>query len=227
MGGDGSVARVERAGDGIWRWVAPHPEWHPRTPFGAEVASYAIRAGSGTLLVDPLVPSEPGFLESLDRIVAGRVRIVITIPYHVRSAGALRERYGATIHGHPAVVKRLGDASGFQPIEAGVPLDGGIVPVGIGKPRRYETPLFIPDQRAVVFGDAVVEADGALRVWMQREVTPARLAWYAERLRPTLEPLLDLDVDRVLVTHGAPVLSGGRSALDAALDAGPWYHRPN
>jgi len=218
---------VEPVADGIWRWAARHPEWHPRTPFGAEVASYAISEGAGTVLVDPLIPAEPGFLEALDRVVAGPVRIVITIPYHVRSAGALRERYRATIHGHPAVAKRLGDTSGFQAIEAGVPLGGGGLPIGIGKPRRYETPLFMPEQRAVVFGDAIVEADGALRVWMQREITSARLAWYAERLRPTLEPLLDLDVERVLVTHGEPVLADGRAALQAALDAGPWYHRPN
>ncbi len=222
---------MERLADGIWRWAARHPEWHPRTPFGAEVASYAIGDGAGTLLVDPLIPPEPGFFEALDAVVAGRVRIMVTIPYHVRSAEALWQRYrvarGATIHGHPAVAKRLSDDSGFQAIAAGVPLDGGILPIGIGKPRRYETPLFVPERRALLFGDAVVEADGALRVWMQREITPERLTWYAERLRPTLEPLLDLDVDRVLVTHGIPVLADGRAALREALDAGPWYHRPS
>jgi hypothetical protein len=39
--------------------------------------------------------------------------------------------------------------------------------------------------------------------------------------------LLDLDVNRVLVTHGVPILTEGRAALREALDAGPWYHRPN
>lgn len=223
----GSVAGVERVADGIWRWTARHPEWHPRTSFGAEVASYAIRDGDGTLLVDPLVPADGAFPAALDAVVAGPVRIVITIPYHVRSAEPLRDRYGATIHGHPALAKRLGDTTGFHAITAGVPLDGGLLPVAIGRPRRYETPLFVPERRALIFGDAVVEAGGALRVWMQREITPQRLAWYAERLRPTLEPLLELDVERVLVTHGAPVLAGGRAALRAALDAGPWYHRPS
>lgn len=222
---------MECVADGIWRWAARHPEWHPRTPFGAEVASYAIGDGAGTLLVDPLVPTDPGFLDALDAVVAGRVRIMVTIPYHVRSAETLWRRYRVghetTIHGHAAVAKRLGETSGFRPLEAGVPLDGGVVPIPIGKPRRYETPLFIPHRRALLFGDSVVEADGALRVWMQREITPERLAWYADRLRPTLEPLLDLDADRVLVTHGVPVLTDGRAALREALEAGPWYHRPN
>ena len=57
--------------------------------------------------------------------------------------------------------------------------------------------------------------------WAQE---PPREAWYRERFLPTLEPLLELDVERVLVTHGAPVLSGGRAALRAALQAPPWLH---
>jgi hypothetical protein len=38
--------------------------------------------------------------------------------------------------------------------------------------------------------------------------------------------LLDVAFDRVLVTHGEPVLSGGRDALRNALEGDPWYHRP-
>ena len=41
---------------------------------------------------------------------------------------------------------------------------------------------------------------------------------------PTLEPLRSLDLDRVLVTHGEPVLRDGAAALEAALAAPPWYH---
>jgi len=36
-----------------------------------------------------------------------------------------------------------------------------------------------------------------------------------------LEPLLERDIDRVLVTHGQPVLQGGRDARAAALAAPP------
>jgi hypothetical protein len=39
-----------------------------------------------------------------------------------------------------------------------------------------------------------------------------------EQLRRTLRPLLDLPVESVLVSHGVPVLSGGKHALAAALD---------
>ena len=37
-------------------------------------------------------------------------------------------------------------------------------------------------------------------------------------LHRTLRPLLDLPVERVLVSHGVPILSGGKPALAAALD---------
>jgi hypothetical protein len=33
-----------------------------------------------------------------------------------------------------------------------------------------------------------------------------------------LRPLLDLPVESVLVSHGAPILSGGKQALATALD---------
>ena len=39
--------------------------------------------------------------------------------------------------------------------------------------------------------------------------------FYRERFNPTLEPLLELDFDRVLVTHGEPVMKDGRRQLAA------------
>jgi hypothetical protein len=44
---------------------------------------------------------------------------------------------------------------------------------------------------------------------------PSTLDDVREALRLLLD--LDLDVERVLVSHGPPVLSGGREALAAAL----------
>ncbi len=36
-------------------------------------------------------------------------------------------------------------------------------------------------------------------------------------LRTSLRPLLDLPVEHVLVSHGAPVLGGGKAALERVL----------
>jgi hypothetical protein len=69
----------------------------------------------------------------------------------------------------------------------------------------------------------VVELDGVLRVWSHSSVDADVKRFYRDRFNPTLEPLLELDFDRVLVTHGQPVLEDGRTGLEQALRAEPWY----
>jgi glyoxylase-like metal-dependent hydrolase (beta-lactamase superfamily II) len=217
----------EELGPGLWRWTARHPEWHPGD-FGAEVASYLVEAGADTLLIDPLLPdpADP-VLALIDRVAADRLSVLVTIPYHVRSAEALRDRHPGEVEiwGHPAVAKRLADRRGFRAMEPGATLPGGASAHPIGRPRRFEMPIHLPSHRALAFGDAVVAVDGELRVWSSERVDERRVRWYAERFAPTLRPLLDLDLERVLVTHGEPVRAGGGAALAAALDAPPWYHR--
>jgi hypothetical protein len=234
------VPRMEELRSGLWRWTARHPEWHPGE-FGAEVACFAAQAGGDALLIDPLLPpepepgSEPGagqererVLETIDATLGDRLAILITIPYHVRSAEDLWRRYenqaDTTIHGHPAAAKRLEDRSAFRAIEPGVPMPGGVTAHTIGKPRRYEMPLHVPSHDALVFGDAVAESGGRLVVWTTDKVDAKVERFYRERFNPTLEPLLELDFDSVLVTHGQPVMGGGKQALRKALDSKPWHH---
>jgi hypothetical protein len=222
-------AHSDELAEDLWRWTARHPEWHPGA-FGREVASFALQAGGESILIDPLLPAEPEpVLALIERILGERLTILVTIPYHVRSSEELwrrfRDRAVTTIRGHPACAKRLADDSGFQPLEPGVELPAGVTAHPIGRPRRFETPLYVPSHRALAFGDAVAEVDGALRVWAQRRVDEDVVRFHRERFNPTLEPLLELDVERVLVTHGEPVLRDGRTQLEAALRAEPWYHR--
>lgn len=213
---------------GLWRWTARHPEWHPGA-FGAEVGCYALRAGEDVLAIDPLLPAEPdAVLARLDALVSDRLDVLVTIPYHVRSAAGLWERYReraeVTVWGHPAVAKRLPDAmrGDLRDLRAG-PLPGGVRSFPIGSPVRFERPLLLPSHQALVFGDAVVAVDGRLRVWIQGAAAgPRREAWYRDRFLPTLAPLADLRPERILVTHGEPVLVGGAEALAAALAAPAW-----
>jgi len=81
--------------------------------------------------------------------------------------------------------------------------------------------FWLSGHRALVTGDRVMGArGGGLRLcpeswlgYLPRGSRPS-LAEVAERLRP----LLDLPIELVLVSHGEPVLSGGRDALAQALD---------
>jgi hypothetical protein len=215
---------------GLHRWTARHPSWHPADAFGAEVASFALRAGDDLLLVDPLVGDDEGaeaLLVALDALAAAAAatHVLITIGYHARSAAALSGRYGAQIHGPPTVARRLRDPRPVVELRPGAPGPGGVVAHAIGRPRRSEAPLWLPSHAAIAFGDALVTTPaGALRMWIQDELTPARRAFYRDRFAPTLAPLRRLDAQRILTTHGAPILRDGASVLAAALDAEPWFH---
>jgi hypothetical protein len=206
---------------GIWHWTARHPEWPARrtvrdeglpdgTPkgFGDEVGSYLAHHRGATVIIDPLLT------EDLDGHIDGDVLVAITIPYHVRDAAEVVRRYGGTVVGHPDLRRRLPDdipfATGDERIE--------LHPVK----RLKEQPVGLPDLSALAFGDRVVGVDGALRVWIQRELKPG---YWDQQAKPSLRPLLEVDAEYVLTTHGAPVLRNGRSALAEALGAGPWYHR--
>jgi hypothetical protein len=223
------AAKPKRLAAGLWRWTARHPEWHPGE-FGKEVASFALKAGDETILVDPLLPPEPDpVFDLIEDQLGGSLSILITIPYHVRSSEQIRDRFKRAadvgIWGHPACARRLTRKAGFHAFAPGGSLPGGAQAFQIGKPRRHETPLLLPSHHALVFGDALVEVGGKLRVWALEPVDARVTAFYRERFNPTLRPLLELDFDRVLVTHGEPVLSDGRKALRGALRARPWYHR--
>ena len=75
-----------------------------------------------------------------------------------------------------------------------------------------ETPLYLPEQRAILFADALTAPGGELRVW--------RTPWHEERVLPALRALLELDFAHVLVSHGAPVHD--RAAFKAALEREPY-----
>lgn len=220
--------KPKRLVKGLWRWTERHPEWHPGE-FGQEVACFAVKAGDDTLLIDPLLPEDPQpVLDLIEENLGPRLTIVITIPYHVRSSEELWRRYkdeaDTVIFGHRACAKRLSDKAGFRELEPGEVLPAGVTAHRIGRPRRYEMPLFIPSHRAVVFGDAVAESGGKLRVWSGEKVDDRVLRFYRQRFNPTLEPLLELGFDRVLVTHGQPIMKDGKRELRAALRRKPWYH---
>jgi hypothetical protein len=212
---------VDEIAPGIWRWTTPHPEWRPDADWGREVASYALTIDETLVLVDPLVPDD--VWPRLDALAEERVTVaaLTTMPFHLRSSEDVRARYGtkASVWGHPAAAKKL---RGLRPIVPGVPLPGNAEAHAIG--WRQELPLWFPSHRALAFGDAVVGVNGVLRVWATAN-SDQRLAWYRQRLVPRLEPLLALDTDAVLATHGTAVVGGGREALRRALAAEPWDYR--
>jgi hypothetical protein len=191
---------------GLWRWIARHPDAiedpEPDSPadWAADVGSVAYAARDALVLVDPLVPAD-GWAE-LDALVerhGQRVAVLTTIPFHRRSRVQVAERYGAST----SRAKRT--------LPAGVET---ITIRGAG-----ETMVWLPEHRALIPGDRLLgDGHGGLRLcppsWLRYLGNGIDLAG----LREALGPLLELPVELVLVSHGEPVLAGGRAAIVTALD---------
>jgi glyoxylase-like metal-dependent hydrolase (beta-lactamase superfamily II) len=76
---------------------------------------------------------------------------------------------------------------------------------------RNETPLWLPEQKALVFADAMTAPEGELLIWD----TP-----HIERTRAALRDLLELPFQLVIVAHGEPVHD--RAAYERALERPPF-----
>lgn len=212
---------------GLWHWTARHPDWTPEEggPDGwhPDVSSYALVAEDGFVLFDPLAPPDgTGEAERFWRAVDvdaeahGPPHVLLTIFWHARSSRAVAERYpGARVWVHePAEetmrertpvtdVFRLGDE-----LPAGVELLASV--------RGGEMLFWIPEHAAVVAGDVLLGTEeGGIRVcpdsWLGDRTTP-------QEVRNELSAILDRPLERVLLTHGEPVLTGARDALMRALE---------
>ena len=151
------------------------------------------------MLVDPLVPE--ALWAPLEKRIDthGRpVRVLTTIGFHRRSRDEVVRRFDATTS------------------RAKASLPEGVETVTIR--RAGETMVWLPGPRALVPGDRLLGDDaGGLRMcppgWL-RYLEPG-LSY--DELREALRSLLDLPVEMVLVSHGAPVLRNGRAAIERAL----------
>ncbi|HTC71903.1 MAG TPA: hypothetical protein VK655_03375 [Solirubrobacteraceae bacterium] len=190
---------------GLLRWTAPHPDWNPQAPpggsgdWGRVVGSVLYEASDTVVLIDPLLPTaeRAQFLDWLDRRVAARpVSVLTTIRWHRRDREELAERYRAN-------TTRV---SNFIP--------HGVEP----RPLRGagETLFWLAGVATLVVGDRLVgDGHGGILVCPQSWLKNVR----ADRadVAALMRPLLELPIERVLVSHGEPVLHGGHTALARAI----------
>ncbi len=96
-------------------------------------------------------------------------------------------------------------------------------PVGSSRsrpPAPAEAVYWLPEQRALVVGDVLLGAgakpratDDPLRLCPERWLGKST----HDDVRRALAPLLELPVEHVLVSHGAPVVGNGRRELRRLL----------
>jgi glyoxylase-like metal-dependent hydrolase (beta-lactamase superfamily II) len=192
---------------GLWHWEARHPEWTPKEGgpdgWGPDVSSYAIDDGDRLLLVDPLaLPNE------IEELAADReTAIVLTCPWHTRDTAVLAERLGASVYVPPP------DEGDPSPLAGNVFSAGDTLPVGVKAFPGIgpnDLALWIESRRALAFGDTLIDRGGGLEfpvTWVNEDVPP-------EQILEGLRPLLELPVEIVLATHGAPT---DRAGLERAL----------
>lgn len=195
---------------GLWRWTAWHREWEQR------VGSLAIGGARGLVLVDPLVPDGETAWRALDDAVGQRpVDVVLTVHYHRRSADRIAGRYpGVRVWAERSGVRRLAGLPVERPFRPSDGLPGGLVAWPTA--RSDEVVLWLPASAAVIAGDVLLGG----------KTRPLRLCpahWLPDGVgRPalalSLASLLWLPVERVLVSHGEPVLENAASALRVAIE---------
>jgi len=196
---------------GLWIWRVPHPDWSPDADWEPRVTSTCVESGGEVAVLDPLAPPE-GAAEIWERLDARPPTLAVVLkPDHVRSVDRFVERYGARAYGPSLFWRDDIPATELEPVEPGDELPGGLVALYDGR-GRSETPLWLPEQRALVFADAFTAPGGELRVWS----TP----WHEERALPALSALLELPFEHVIVSHGEPVHD--RAAYERALVVPPW-----
>jgi len=191
---------------GLWRWTAPHPDWKPNAPagsagdWGRDVGSVLYETVGAAVFFDPLLPPDPDpFWEWADERVAGRpVAVLTTVRWHRRSRSALVERYGASV------------SRAKKSLPRGVE---SFVVRGAG-----ETIFWLPERRALIPGDRIIGAPGGEVRLCPESWLPAGIT--QTELRSHLRPFLDLPIERILVSHGDPVLLNGAAVLARALTGG-------
>jgi glyoxylase-like metal-dependent hydrolase (beta-lactamase superfamily II) len=191
---------------GLWRWTGHYPEWK------GEVASVAVECDDDLVLIDPLLVDD-----EWDRLETGlgerRLHVLLTIHWHARSAGAVAERFPETrIWAHSrnraATARRAPVTDVFR---AGDELPAGLIALE-ARPRS-EVLFWEPRTRALIVGDALL-GDGEKGSGLH--TCPA--GWLPgstdlEDLRSALLPALDLPIELILPSHGAPALHDAKAQL--------------
>lgn len=179
---------------GLWHWAAPHPAWEP----GAEpesVGDWPELVGShlaevgGELVIVDPLVTDEAGWAWLDERVAGR-------PVHVLTTNPAHGRSRAE------VLARYG---GDEVAPAGVRL------IGVGE----ETLVHLEPYATLITGDRIIgDARGGLR-----RCPPSWSELPDAELRERLLGVLELPVERVLVSHGESLFSEAGPALRAAIEA--------
>jgi glyoxylase-like metal-dependent hydrolase (beta-lactamase superfamily II) len=206
-----AAVEIRDVAPGLWVWRSEHPDWEPGLDWEPLVTSTYVQSDGELAVLDPLAPPTDA-AELWERLDAQPPTLAVVLkPDHVRDVDLFVRRYGARAFGPYLFFRHNIPETELEPVQPGDELPGGLVALYDGR-GRGETPLWLPEQRALVFADALTAPGGELRVW----ATP----WHEERALPALRALLELPFELVIVSHGEPVHD--RAAYERALEQPPF-----
>lgn len=197
---------ISKIAPNLWRWTAPHPDWPANvspdssTYWPQIVGSVLYRNDRAAVFIDALLPPDANtFWSWADQRVKDRTAYALTtLKWHRRSREAFVKRYGAS-------TSRAG-----RNLPTGVE---SFVVKGAG-----ETVFWLPEPRALVPGDRILgAAHGGLRLCPDSWLRYLGTGVTGAHLKTQLQPLLELPVEHVLVSHGEPVIGEGAGALRRLL----------
>jgi hypothetical protein len=199
---------------GLWIWRSEHHHWKAGDDWQPVVTSTFVESGGERYVVDSLVPTAPApeLWRRLDR--KPPTVAVVLMPDHVRDIDEMVRRYPK--------VRPMGPLLFFpddipkttlRPVRFDTTLPGGVVALYDGR-GRLETPLWLPEQRVILFGDALTERDGELRVWD----SPS----HEKRELPALREMLALPFEKVIISHADTDPVQSRASFEQALKRPPF-----
>jgi hypothetical protein len=195
---------MEEIQPGVLHWTAF------RNTIGQDVHSY-MHTPSGTLL-DPMVP-----LQGIDAVPAVE-RIVLTNRHHYRHSDRFVEAFGCPVLCHEAGLHEFPDrdVKGFR---WGDELGPGVRALEVGVLCPEETAVHIGGI-ALAFADAVVRGRHGELAFVSDRLLGDDPAAIRRGLRERFRRLAaEADFDALLLAHGDPIRTGGRSALRTFADA--------
>ena len=190
--------------DGILTWP-----WFSE-PHGYDFNGHLIRRAEGNIVIDPVQPTD----EDLDVLLSeGAARIILTNRNHSRAANLLREKTGAVTAIHPADADHA-RSQGTVVDETFAVCDriGPLEIVAAAGKSPGEIALFWPERAILIVGDAVIgDPPGACKL------LPERVMDDPQMLRNSVQELLTLDFDTLLVGDGVSILSDAKRRLAALV----------
>jgi hypothetical protein len=203
------MVEVQDVAPGLWIWRLGHRAWRPGLDWPETVTSTCVESGGEVALLDPLAPPESS--EAWARLDAKPPTMVIILkPDHVRDVDHFTRRYGARAYGPWLFFGGDAPETHLEEIEPGMELPGGLRTLFDAR-WRNETPVWLPEQKALVFADAFTAPEGELRIWNTRQL---------DRARAVYREYLELPFEHVIVAHGEPVHD--RAAFERALELEPY-----